>query len=516
MEFSDELRESVVRKALSGEMTQEAIAKEFGLGRMTVQSWLRKYRALGVEGMDKRERRPQEWTAEERFAALMETHGLSEEELGVWCRRNGLHTHQLEQWRRDATVGSAGNQRSNEQVELRRLRQENQRLRKDLRRKEKALAETSALLVVKKKASPDLGGRRGRLTEKGMRGEVLGLVSKAVQSGCRKSRASELLGLSVRTLQRWEKENMEDRRRGSRAQPANALSEAEREQIRQLLVSPAYRDLSPKQIVPRLADQGIYLASESTLYRILCETRMDRHRQSSRVAAAHGPRSHCARGPNQVWTWDITYLRTSVAGVFFYLYLIVDIYSRKIVGWQVYDRESAECASELVTEACLVEKVERDQLILHSDNGAPMRGATLVVTLQKLGVIPSLSRPSVSNDNAFSEALFRTLKYRPWYPQQPFASLAEARAWIEQFVHWFNHEHLHSAIRFIAPDDRHTGKEQAILAARKKVYQDARDRHPERWSGATRNWEPVAAVYLNRPKQNTQSKTPDGSLRDAA
>jgi len=350
----------------------------------------------------------------------------------------------------------------------------------------------------------------------GTRREVLGLVSEAVQLGCRKARACELLGVSVRTLQRWGREGVGDRRSGNRVPPANALSEAEREQIRQLLVSPAYRDLSPKQIVPRLADQGIYVASESTLHRILRQGGMDRHRQASRVATARGPRSHCARGPNQVWSWDITYLRTAVAGMFLYLYLIVDIYSRKIVGCQVYDRESAECASELVTEACFVEKVERNQLILHSDNGGPMKGATLVVTLQRLGVIPSSSRPSVSDDNAFSEALFRTLKYRPWYPQQPFAGLAEARVWIEHFVRWYNYQHLHSAIRFITPNDRHTGKEQAILTARKKVYQAARARHPERWSGATRNWEPVAEVYLNRPKQKTQTKTSDGSLRDAA
>jgi len=153
MRFSDELRESVVEKALSGEMTQGAIAEEFGLGRRTVQSWVHKYRASGVEGMSKRERRPQEWTAEERFAALMETHGLSEEELGAWCRRNGLHSHHLEQWRRDAIAGSRGRQRGEEEVELRRLREENRRLKKDLQRKEKALAETSALLVLKKKAA---------------------------------------------------------------------------------------------------------------------------------------------------------------------------------------------------------------------------------------------------------------------------------------------------------------------------------------------------------------------------
>lgn len=324
------------------------------------------------------------------------------------------------------------------------------------------------------------------------------------------------MGVSVRTLQRWEHEGLEDRRRGSRAKPANALSEAERDQIRQWLVSPAYRDLSPKQIVPRLADEGIYVASESTWYRILREERMDRHRQRSRAATARKPNSHRASGPNEVWSWDITYLPTLVSGVFVYLYLIVDLYSRKIVAWQVHERESAQYASELVTEACFVEKVKRNQVVLHSDNGAPMKGATLLARLQELGVMPSFSRPSVSDDNAFSEALFRTLKYRSWYPDKPFADLDEARRWVDGFVHWYNNEHLHSGIRFITPQERHTGKDQEILARRHQVYQEARQRHPERWSGTTRNWNPMGAVFLNKSGQNRQTETSGASLKEVA
>lgn len=348
------------------------------------------------------------------------------------------------------------------------------------------------------------------------RQEVRKLVEEACQAGCRKAKACEVLGVSVRTLQRWQREGLGDRRVGSRARPANALGETERQQIRELLVSPAYRDLSPKQIVPRLADEGLYVASESTFYRILREERMDRHRQRSQPATMKRPNSYCASGPNEVWSWDISYLPTLVSGMFLYLYLMVDIYSRKIVAWQVHDRESAEYASELITEACFVEKVKHDQVVLHSDNGAPMKGATLLARLQELGVMPSFSRPSVSDDNAFSEALFRTLKYRPWYPEKPFADIDEARRWVEGFVYWYNHQHLHSGIRFVTPQDRHDGNDKAILASRHQVYQEARQRHPERWSGATRNWNPLGAVFLNNTVEKRQTDSSHRSLEEAA
>ncbi len=348
------------------------------------------------------------------------------------------------------------------------------------------------------------------------RRKVLELVEETCRAGGRKAKACETLGVSVRTLQRWQREGLQDRRTGSRAKPANALSEAERVWIGELLVSSAYRDMSPKQIVPRLADEGIYVASESSFYRILRAQRMDRHRQRSRPASGRKPGSHCANGPNEVWSWDITYLPTQVRGVFLYLYLMVDIYSRKIVAWQVHGRESAEQASELVTEACFVEKVKPGQVVLHSDNGAPMKGATLLARLQELGVMPSFSRPSVSDDNAFSEALFRTMKYRSWYPDKAFADIDEARRWVEGFVHWYNNVHLHSGIRFVTPQQRHTGRDRAILARRHQVYQQARRRHPERWSAATRNWNPPGTVFLNRSGENTQTDTSDALLNEAA
>ena len=335
---------------------------------------------------------------------------------------------------------------------------------------------------------------------------MLDLVNEAVAAGARKGPACELLGVALRTVERWQRFGLEDRRpQALRPRPANALSEEESARILALLCSPEYRDLSPQQVVPRLADAGIYLASEATIYRLLREAKLLRHRERSRPATPRKPGSHEAVGPNRVWSWDISYLPTVVRGLFFYLYLVVDLYSRKVVGWQVHDHEGSEAASALITEACLVEGVCRDQLVLHADNGSPMKGETLLVTLQALGVIPSFSRPSVSDDNPFSEALFRTVKYRPWYPERPFASLAEARAWVERFVGWYNDEHHHSAIRFVTPAQRHRGEERALLAQRDAVYQAARAKNPARWSRQTRDWTPIGSVWLNPPNRRRPS-----------
>jgi transposase InsO family protein len=345
---------------------------------------------------------------------------------------------------------------------------------------------------------------------------VLDLVQEAVAGGARKARACELLRVRLRTVERWQRCGLEDRRpQAVRARPANALAAEERERVLALLCAPEYRDLSPKQIVPRLADAGIYLASESTCYRLLREAKLLQHRQRSRPASPRKPGSHEAPGPNRVWSWDISYLPTQVRGLFFYLYLVVDLYSRKVVGWQVHDHESSEAASALLTQACLVEGVCWDQLVLHADNGSPMKGETLLVTLQTLGVMPSFSRPSVSDDNPYSEALFRTVKYRPWYPERPFAGLAEARAWVEQFVAWYNDEHHHSAIRYVTPAQRHRGEDHALLAQRHALYQAARAQNPQRWTRHTRDWTPIGSVWLNPPNRRRPSTADNTSLQVA-
>ncbi len=335
------------------------------------------------------------------------------------------------------------------------------------------------------------------------RAEIIRLIDEARLAGARQSQACKIIGISGRTLQRWRQGDTPDGRIDANHAPANKLTEMEKQRIIQTANKPEYADLPPSKIVPKLADKGVYIASESTFYRVLNAANQLQHRQKAKPdRQVKKPRALTATGPNQIYTWDITYLPTQVKGIFLYLYLVMDIYSRKIVGWQVHDEESSTLASDLMTDICQREGVLPDQVTLHSDNGSPMKGATMLATLQELGVIPSFSRPSVSNDNPYSESLFRTLKYRPEYPERPFSNLLSARGWVQGFVNWYNFEHLHSAIRFVTPAQRHRGEDIEILAKRKRIYEQAKLKKPERWSGEIRNWNPVTHVYLNPEKQN--------------
>ena len=297
-----------------------------------------------------------------------------------------------------------------------------------------------------------------------------------------------------------------------RPEPANKLSAAECAAVLEVCNSKEFASLPPSQIVPKLADQGRYLASESSFYRILRADGQQHHRGRAKPPVRRKPpTSYQASAPCEVWTWDITWMPGPVAGLFFYLYLIVDIFSRKIVGWEVHEREGAELAAVLIRRAVLAEGFIARALVLHADNGSPMKGATMKTTLEKLGIIASYSRPRVSNDNPFSEALFRTCKYRPNWPAKGFATKAEAQAWVKSFAGWYNGEHLHSGIRFVTPDERHAGHDREILASRASLYANAKAQNPERWSGKTRNWQPAGPVWLN---PETDMSVPE--IRDAA
>lgn len=335
---------------------------------------------------------------------------------------------------------------------------------------------------------------------------ILKLIDEAIEDGARAEKATELVGISERTVQRWRLCSNGDRRSGRRSEPSNKLSAEEREKVLEIANSQEFRDLSPKQIVPLLADKGRYVASESTFYRIMRAEGQVNHRESSRPATSP-PKGHVATAPCQVWSWDITYLKSVIRGQFFYLYLFMDVWSRKIVAAEVFSSESADHSAQLFADTCREYRIDPNSLVLHSDNGSPMKGSTMLATLQKLGVVPSFSRPRVSDDNPYSEAIFRTLKYRPEYPSRPFSSLDEAQNWVNTFVNWYNSKHLHSSISFVTPDDRHFGREAAILERRKHVYEKARRNNPNRWSRKTRNWEAVEEVCLNsNPRQHPQLK----------
>lgn len=339
------------------------------------------------------------------------------------------------------------------------------------------------------------------------RKHLSGLIEEAVVAGARRSECCKVLEFSVRTLQRWEKDPDQcDQRRGPRTPPAKQLTDAERLQVIELANSLEYRDLPPSQIVPKLADLGIYLASESSFYRILKRASLSQHRLNARPRTFLRPVPVIATAPNKVWSWDITYLKSPVRGQYFYLYMIMDVFSRMIVGHEVYVAESADYASALIADATRRNGVERHQLTLHSDNGGPMKGATMLSTLQKLGVVPSFSRPKVSDDNPFSESLFKTLKYRPSYPDGAFAGLAEARAWVERFVRWYNSEHQHSEISFVTPASKHSGEDLAILRKRIELYERARAKNPLRWTKEVRKWSQITEVLLNPTKEMRLAK----------
>jgi transposase InsO family protein len=344
------------------------------------------------------------------------------------------------------------------------------------------------------------------------------LIEQAMAAGASQARACEAVGISPRSYQRWTRMGgveTDGRPTAKRKAPANKLSDAERARIVETCNRAEYASLPPSQIVPRLTDRGEYIASESSFYRVLREAEQVRHRGKAQAPRKpEKPKAHRAEGPNEVWSWDITYLASTVLGVFYRLYLVMDIYSRKIVGWEVHESESAEHAATLIEKACWAEKIRQDGLVLHSDNGSPMKGATMLAKLQKLGIMPSFSRPSVSNDNPYSESLFGTLKYTPAYPSKPFESLEEARDWVQTFVQWYNGEHRHSGLKFVTPAERHQGEDTAILERRKAVYETAKRQHPERWSGSTRNWDPIGAVHLN-PTHSENGKAAS-DLRKAA
>jgi transposase InsO family protein len=328
---------------------------------------------------------------------------------------------------------------------------------------------------------------------------ILAALNEAQIAGARLHAACQVIGVSARTIQRWKcHPEADDRRCGPRHRPGNALSAREESQVLALMTSAEYGSLSPKQLVPQLADEGRYLASESTMYRLKRRVGLSARRPPRlRTDVTRAMTIHRAVRSNQVWSWDITYLPTVIRGRFLRLYLVMDVWSRRIVGWEVHDDELAERAAALIQRICAESGIDPTGLVLHSDNGKPMRGNTMIATLLWLGIVPSFSRPHVCNDNPYSEALFRTLKHTPAYPRLPFASTDAARQWVARFVSWYNTVHRHSAIRYVTPDQRHTGADVNILARRRALYDHARRRMPERWSGRIRNWTPVAAVVLN-------------------
>ncbi|GMU49915.1 MAG: hypothetical protein AMXMBFR31_21410 [Candidatus Desulfobacillus denitrificans] len=343
-------------------------------------------------------------------------------------------------------------------------------------------------------------------------------IHAAHAAGARLKPACETAGIDLRTLQRWQAGDGltgGDRRpQAVRPTPGHALCEVERAHLLAVANAPRFASVPPARIVPMLADEGIYLASESTFSRVLKAQGQTARRGRARAPkAARPPTTHVASAPRQVWCWDMTYLPAQVMGRWFYFYLILDLYSRKIVGWEAHETDHAEHAAHLVRRTALAEGIAAmgSKPVLHGDNGSTLKATTVLAMLNWLGVKPSYSRPRVSDDNAYAESLFRTAKYRPEFPTKGFADLEQARAWAADFVHWYNVDHRHSGIRYVSPAQRHAGEDQEILAARHALYLKAREQNPARWSGNTRNWSPIGAVTLNPERDSVIRTHPAGN-----
>lgn len=328
-----------------------------------------------------------------------------------------------------------------------------------------------------------------------------------MHAGARQGKCAEVLGLSPRTLKRWRARPADGRPGAARPVPPNALDDAERAEVLRQCNLPSNASNPPAQIVVELADNGQYVASESSFYRILRDAGQQHHRGRARAPGPPAPKpTHTASAPNQIWCWDITWLPSTFAGSFFKLYVILDLFSRKIVASEVWEHENAANSETLLRRACLAENIaaKPSPVILHGDNGSPLKAGTVLALMHQLGITASHSRPRVSNDNPHAEAFFRTGKYHPSLPPGGFADLGEARQWAHRLVLWYNHQHRHSSLRFVTPAQKHAGQDVFILAKRKDLYEAKRSEKPERWiRNTTRNWEPVRSETLNpiNPKE---------------
>lgn len=284
-----------------------------------------------------------------------------------------------------------------------------------------------------------------------------------------------------------------------RPKPPRALSEAEKESVRSVLNSERFQDQTPREVYATLLDEGTYLCHWRTMYRILDEHKEVRERRNQLRHPVYTKPELLATAPNQLWSWDITKLRGSVKLSYYYLYVMLDIFSRYVVGWMVAEQESAALAEELIATACFNQQIAPDQLTIHSDRGAPMTAKPIAVLMSDLGVTKSHSRPHVADDNPYSEAQFRTLKYCPTYPDR-FGSLQDSRRWCRTFFNWYHQEHHHTALALLTPTDVHYGRTDERLAQRQVVLQQAFQAHPERFvQGEPTPAQLPNAVWINRP-----------------
>lgn len=313
------------------------------------------------------------------------------------------------------------------------------------------------------------------------------------------------LGISRSSLYRHRQGEARSVPSRPRPAPPRSLSKTENEQVRDVLNSPRFEDDAPREVYATLLDEGQYLCSWRTMYRILAVHSQVRERRNQLRHPAYTKPELMATNPNQVWSWDITKLYGPSKGIYYYLYVILDIFSRYVVGWLIAEQQAASLAEQLIAETCTKQDIEPGRLTIHADNGGAMIAKPVALLMADLGVVKSHSRPHVSDDNPFSEAQFKTLKYHPGYPER-FGCLSDARAWSRTFFAWYNNDHHHTGLGLLTPADVHYGRTAAVLDRRRAILQQAYQSHPERFvQGPPAPKGPPSAVWINPPKKGDEA-----------
>ena len=321
------------------------------------------------------------------------------------------------------------------------------------------------------------------------------------------SPACQAIGLARSSLYRWKK-GPQDRVKKPRVKPKRMITDTERATILSVLNSERFCDLAPRQVYATLLDEGVYHCSWRSMYRILTEQDQVTERRRGHRRHQYEKPELLATSENELWSWDISKLKGPVPFHYYYLYVIIDVFSRYVPGFMVAEHESAELAKELIEVSCQRQGIVPQQLTLHSDRGPAMKAKSLALLLSDLGVTKSHSRPHVSNDNPFSEAQFKTVKYHPDFPER-FGSLQDARAWAEDFFDWYNHHHRHSSLGLMTPSMVHYGKAERVRAQRQQVLEAAYRAHPERFVRGVSSLPPLQeAVWINPPKTTKEDTKP--------
>ena len=453
--------------------------------------------------------RSRRYSASYKAKILAEYESLDKAGKGALLRREGLYTSLISAWRlqrdqgvREALAKPTGRPPADpKDRENAKLRKENERLSTELEKARKVIevqGKLSALLGQLATDSPSSGSEPTPCTELQ---PLIGTRQACQATG--RPQASH--------YRRHRKSPAPERPERERKPQPRALAPAERARVREVLNSPEHVDKAPAAVYHELLDDGV--ASVSTMYRVLRERDEVRERRRQAVHPARVKPELVATAPNSVWSWDITKLHGPAKWSYFYLYVIIDIFSRYVVGWLLADRESAELAEKLLADTIAKQGIDRDRLTVHADNGSSMASKPVAFLLADLGVTKTHSRPHTSNDNPYSEAQFKTLKYRPDFPAS-FGSLADARAFCQGFFSWYNTEHYHSGIGYHHPVDVHYGQAVTVRDARADVLTGAYARNPERF--VRKHPEPPdlpTAAWINKPdEKDTRQEPPVDSI----